>query len=164
MHYKRWWRHGSIYALTRLPASTNAEDRLKHFGWIVTESGCWEWSGYRDAAGYGTVGDGNKGELAHRIAYETWVGSIPQGKVVRHVCDNPPCINPDHLRAGTQIENMEDMTSRDRFYSKLTRDDVVQIRERYSAGGITHETLGKEFGVSGSNISRIVNRKGWKHV
>ena len=76
---------------------------------IRTPGGCWEWSGAHDDSGYARLGvrrDGRKTTLgAHRLAYELYVGPIPEGLVIDHLCRNPGCVNPDHLEAVTQLEN-----------------------------------------------------------
>ena len=89
--------------------------RLRHY--VVTTSGCWEWSRSRTAAGYGKMTRDGRGGwmLAHRASYEHFVGPIPQGLVVMHMCDNPPCINPEHLRVGTTAENLADMRAKGRW-------------------------------------------------
>lgn len=78
--------------------------------YVVTDSGCWEFTGARDKKGYGYIGESlpsKKQHTAHRAAYMLAIGPIPEGLVVRHKCDNPPGINPDHLELGTQADNME---------------------------------------------------------
>lgn len=73
--------------------------------------GCLEWAGYRDRGGYGRL----NGKLAHRLAFiEAFGGSI-DGLVVMHLCDNPPCCNPEHLRLGTMAENMADAQRKGRM-------------------------------------------------
>lgn len=71
---------------------------------------CWEWQGYRRRSGHGQIGD-ESGRLVgtHRVAYEFFNGPIPDGMVVMHSCDNPPCCNPRHLSLGTQADNLHDM-------------------------------------------------------
>jgi hypothetical protein len=73
---------------------------------IVRSEGCWEWDGAHTTAGYPETWDGERPLYAHRVAYEMWVGPIPEGYEVDHlVCDNPGCLRPDHLRAVTPWEN-----------------------------------------------------------
>ena len=82
-----------------------------------TESGCWLWTGYTCDTGYGKINLGGKnGRIVytHRLAYELFHGPIPDGHSVCHTCDVRNCINPSHLFAGTQQQNMDDMVSKGR--------------------------------------------------
>lgn len=85
----------------------------------MTNEDCIEWPGSRLAEGYGYFRtpqkDGSKGILAHRFIYEVIHGPIPDDLVVRHTCDNPPCVNPEHLLLGTQANNVQDMMDRGRW-------------------------------------------------
>ena len=85
----------------------------------VTESGCWLWIGATNPAGYGKMGirvDRNKYRYidSHRISHILFKGEIPEGIQVLHQCDNPSCVNPEHLFLGTQVNNMQDMISKGR--------------------------------------------------
>ena len=87
------------------------------------EDACHLWTAQLDKDGYGqfSVSYGKKYQ-SHRLAYELYVGPIPAGKVVMHICDRPRCVNPDHLRVGTQAENMADMKAKGRGRKKKNND------------------------------------------
>lgn len=118
-----------------------------------------------------------KSAMRHRIVY-CEANNLPlesiKGLVVRHKCDNPRCINPEHLELGTQAENIQDRVKRGRDalgeangLSKLTTQDVLFIRTNYSRGrGKPYNTvtLGRMFNVSPRNISDIIHRETWKHI
>lgn len=139
---------------------------------------CVEYEGYRDRAGYGKRKIGGKPRLAHRVAYcEANDLSLEDigGKVVRHTCDNPSCINPDHLVLGTQADNMRDKVERGRTSStagersvqaKLTTEQVLAIREEYVPRCRTHggRALARKYGVSQTLIRHIISRRQWTHV
>jgi len=82
---------------------------------------CWEWGGSPGQDGYGVVSWGGSQYRAHRVSYELHVGPVPEGLVVRHACDNPPCVNPAHLLPGTQADNVRDMYERGRRSSSNQR-------------------------------------------
>lgn len=112
MHYKRRQRAGETMKARQL----DPVDRLNHYGWTITDDDCWEFDGNRAAHGYGSVrkGDQYGTRAAHRLAYEAVHGPIPDGLEICHTCDNPPCINPDHLWAGTHADNMADKVAKGR--------------------------------------------------
>lgn len=133
-------------------------------------TGCWNWQCDKDDKGYGRVRTGNRNQLkAHRVAWSLWNGEIPSGINCCHKCDNPSCVNPDHLFLGTDLENNHDMISKGRNVvlkgerhgmHKLTAEQVVEIRA--STG--TLMTVASRYGVSFSTIALIKTRKTWKHI
>ena len=90
--------------------------RIKRFFRKVRKTNsCWEWTGA--VAGnnkYGAFWDGEKVVRAHRFSYEIHKGMLQEGKIIMHSCDNPVCVNPDHLSVGTQSENMKDCAAKGR--------------------------------------------------
>lgn len=120
-HYGNLRRYG--HAIPRRDWSI--EDALDDTGWTITDTDCWEWRGDRNELGYGRLTLTRKGldkARVHRLMFERYFGPIPDGSVVRHKCDNPPCSNPDHLELGTMADNSQDMVERGRHgNSKKTR-------------------------------------------
>lgn len=175
-HYEIWRRHGDAGHQVRAfhGRSANGEDAVTklHRKSVLTTSGCREWTGWRDAGGYGRIAVGRQMKRAHVVAWEAANGrSVPNGMVVRHRCDNPSCVQPSHLLIGTQAQNVADMIGRGRIdrsgernnAAKLTAQDVVAIRAKHTVGqSITN--LSAEFGVSVSQVKNIVNNKQWKEV
>ena len=75
--------------------------------WELDAAGCWIWTAYKHPNGYGRLGIGTKSINAHRVAYSLFVGEIPNGMLVDHICHVPSCVNPDHLRLATKKQNAE---------------------------------------------------------
>jgi hypothetical protein len=155
----------------RGPADTFA--RFMMFVQIGEEpEDCWAWRGTKVRGQYGQFSLGSKTVKAHRWIYETVVGPIPAGLVIRHRCDNPQCVNPRHLETGTVADNTRDKFERgrapDRSGSKhplarLTEAQVLEIRRRASCGA-THAELAAAYGVRRGQIGKIVNRINWRHI
>lgn len=111
-HYKRKWRHGDPLA-GRVFDGTPVADRLR--GLMVERAdGCWEWQGGRDGMGYGTIIVQRQTLRAHRASYEAFVGPIPDGLELDHLCRHKECINPAHLEPVTHSENLR------RHYASIT--------------------------------------------
>lgn len=142
---------------------------------IAPATGCWVWKGAKDRWGYGVArAPGRVWMRAHRFSYEIHHGVVPDGKMVCHHCDNPPCVNPDHLYAGDQKSNMNDMVRRGRQATpemkgsknpnaKLDEEAVREIR-RLHQNGATNVAIGKMFGVTHQMVSLIVRGKKWSHI
>ncbi len=124
-------------------------------------NGCRLWLGPFNRDGYGRIFDGET-TTAHRVAYKLAHGEIPAGLMVLHSCDNPPCINADHLRLGTALDNVADMVTRgrQRHTAKLTVDDVRAIRR----SDATAVSLAVIYGVSDRTIGFVRSRARWAHV
>jgi hypothetical protein len=133
---------------------------------------CFDWVGCKNSTGYGTMSRGKEGGLmAHRVSYEMVKGPIPEGMVVMHSCDNPACVNPDHLSVGTQADNLADMHRKGRReYSRgsahkgaiLADTDIPFIRSL--AGVFSQRKLAALYGVSRSAICGIQSRRKWSHI
>jgi len=146
------------------PKPIPVEKRL----WSKVEKtrGCWFWTGQTNGAGYGLLLRDGRTRLAHRIVWELENGPIPEGNLVRHMCDNPACVNPAHLRLGTQRDNMRDRLISARVHYagvKLTADDVVNIVDLYKKGE-TQKSIAKRYGVSEPTVSGIMRGLCWQHV
>lgn len=138
-------------------------------------SGCWEWQGGKLTGGYGEFKINFKNVTSHRFSYEIHKGKIPKGMCVCHSCDNPPCVNPEHLWLGTSKENTSDRHNKGRtpkgeriFGSKLKTSDVLEIRKYYAEnkhkakwGGVV---MAKKYGVLPTTIDWIAKGKTWKHL
>ena len=144
------------------------------------ENECWEWQGAR-SVGYGTIGSGGKnGNIlkAHRVSWEIHNGKIPKGShygttCILHRCDNPPCVNPNHLFLGTHKENMNDRDKKGRAAdtrgnnngsAKLTEEVVKILRALYKNRDITYVELGKEFGIHKVTVRKAVTGISWSNI
>lgn len=137
-------------------------ERVRHFALPAARDDCWPWTGNVDKDGYGALPFEGRNYRPHRLAWQDANGSlIPEGIVVRHTCDNPPCCNPAHLILGTQADNIGDAVRRGRWVHgeshgrmKLTTVQVDAIRLAL-AGGAGPTALGRKYGVSKTQIARI---------
>ncbi len=157
------------------------ERMQRHF--VVADNGCWNWTGTKNGAGYGTVGLGRAvdgKDFAHRCSYRIHKGSIPKGLCVCHKCDNRLCVNPDHLFLGTHADNRLDAIAKGRVSwhtpnmiasqprgeehgrSKLKQRQVDRIRRMFNSGKCNKAQLARKFGVCRATIRNIVFRRNWK--
>jgi hypothetical protein len=147
---------------------------------IAKSDGCWLWTGTVLGNRYGRfyLGYFNgkaKNIGAHRYAWERANRPLLPGEVVRHRCDNPPCVRPDHLIVGSQGDNLRDAASKGRLrgavhgkgvghrFAKLTDEAIREIRGLV-AGGMSQREVAERFGVHQSQISRIAGGRRWSHI
>lgn len=137
-------------------------------------SGCWHWTGAVNHFGYGIMGLGHREDgidRAHRVAYRLYKGETPKGLSVLHSCDVPCCVNPAHLRLGTDSDNMKDCVKRNRHvrpdnrgekasWAKLNAIAALDIKKREMTG----PAYAAKYGVSRSAIYRIWEGKNWASV
>ena len=155
------------------------------------ETSCWMWAAGKSSNGYGTFCLSGKTVRSPRVSWVLANGPIPHngsyhGFCVCHRCDNPLCVNPTHLFLGLHAANVADKVSKNRQAkgdangartrpetrargekqgrSKLTAEQIIQIRSLYATGRVFQRQLAVEFGVSGAAIGYIVRRKAWAHI
>lgn len=142
---------------------------------VITRGACWQWSGALTKTGYGSIGKGRRSDgvaYAHRISYEIHFGSIPAGLEVRHSCDTPSCVNPEHLLLGAHRDNMRDMARRQRAdrrrkprgmaHGNAILTDAL-VREIRASPDSSHK-IAKRLGMSQVNIAAVKRRATWRHV
>lgn len=141
---------------------------------VRDSSECWNWEASTDRKGYGQFRMPDRILKSHRVSYEWRYGSIPSGLCVCHNCDNPPCVNPDHLFLATSAENTFDMVRKGRQAkgdlvahkgekhgsSKLTKEQILEIR----ISPKSQRKLAKVYGVSQRTIGQIKHRETWRHI
>lgn len=125
---------------------------------------CWLWTGATTRAGYGLLSWEGQLRYAHTVAWLLTYGTEPPAAELRHTCDTPACVRPDHLVPGTHAENMRDMAVRGRSgTAKLQPDAVKQIRQLY-VQGLKQAEIATQFGIAQTTVSAVIRRQNWKYV
>lgn len=148
--------------------------RARFYNYVEKTDGCWIWRGPQRERGYGCLYVEGKNIQAHRVSWMVHRGLIPSGLYVCHRCDNPSCVNPEHLFIGTCADNVRDCHSKGRaargngfkagerhHNAKLTREKAGEIRRRRLAGEVRH-TIARDFGVSLTTVTQIASSQRWK--
>ena len=134
----------------------------------LTDS-CWIWTGYKSPDGYGRSWFKGQARMVTRVLWELLHGNIPFGMHVLHKCDNPPCVNPDHLFLGTLQDNATDRDNKHRHRAlkgsehprhKLSESDILNIQIL----DIPSKNIAKLYGLHRSSVWRIKNNQAWKHL
>ena len=131
---------------------------------VKLPNGCWEWQGSRKHDGHGEIRFNGRLFLVTRLMLMAR-GEVPPDKLVCHLCDNPPCVNPAHLYVGTHADNTRDTVLAGRQYPfrRLTMEQVKTIRARHAAGGISQKALAAEYGYTSSGMSKIIRGDQYKY-
>ena len=155
-HYARFRKHGTLFIKT--------DDIFTYFKSKISNEGlCWVWSGSKNSKGYGFVYYQGESHHAHRFSYEYYIGKIPVGMFVCHHCDNPSCVNPNHLFVGSHKDNMIDMVSKNRHVGcrKLNKNKVLEIKALIK-NRVKYKQIANIYGVSESAIGNIACGINWK--
>lgn len=161
--------------MTRQPLPILAlteKERERFDRYALRANGCWIWQGSIDLCGYGRLKLGGRYFRAHRVALALSDTPVPVNRLVCHRCDNPPCVNPDHLFLGTPKDNIHDAVRKGRFHprpfrvgishprARLTEDVVREIR----ASSLGSKEIASTLGVSRSAVHRARHRITWAHI
>ena len=168
-HYQRWSKYGdaSIEVRSQAPNNSSAKERLIFTGWEIVnrfapyaDGPCWEWKGSTNRKGYGVCGS----KLAYNLAWEVWKNvPVPDGHVIRHSCDNPLCICPDHLSLGTLADNAKDAAERGKLNRKIWPPEIKKILHEFESG-VSQSDLSRKYGRTLGAINDLVLRKKWATV
>lgn len=153
---------------------------------VGQENDCWEWTLRKDPDGYGITHYKGAPWKTHRLIYTISHGPIPEDMWVLHKCDNPPCCNPNHLFLGTSQDNVADRHNKGRdargerggwkqhpesilygersFLSKMTNDQVREMRRLYETGRYRKSDLARMFSLSKQAAGKIINGETWRHL
>ena len=146
------------------------KDQLRFESKIDKSGECHLWMAATWSKGYGQFTLNGKNHRAHRVSYQNYNGDVGDMQVL-HRCDNPRCVNPEHLFLGTNLDNRQDSYDKGRGNTGsrngnavLNEEKVSEIRKLWKTGNYIKAELSRKFKISPSVIGGLVESKGWKHV
>jgi len=143
---------------------TKFHDRHSHRIELVAGIDCWIWMGCIHPGGHGRISFRSYGyNYAHRAAYAACFGDIPDGMLIRHLCGNPACVRPGHLKPGTSLENSADMVAMGNAVTDLSPDQVRAIRREYDEG-LSLALIARKHGIAYGTVYPIVCYKSFAHI
>lgn len=149
----------------------SAETRFVALIELIPFHSCWEWLGYIEGGGYGTFREGLRKTRAHIFSYKLYNGDIPNGLNVCHSCDNPSCVNPNHLWLGTSKQNAEDCVRKGRrprgerhHKACLSYKDVASIKQEWKDKHTNQRIMAERYGVSKSTINAVLTGQNWSVI
>lgn len=147
-------------------------DKCRFMSYVEKTDSCWLWRGGKNRRGYGKFGIGHKTIIASRYSYEIYKGKITENMLICHTCDNPPCVNPDHLWQGTNSDNIRDSFKKCRSVirkgeensnAKLTEKNVLEIRELFKNNHKVKD-IACNYDITTNYCRAICMRTTWKHI
>lgn len=122
----------------------------------VKKGECLEWTGCLNSDGYPRAAlNGNLNTKVHRVVKQLTTKENIEGKVVRHTCDNPKCINPDHLLLGSNLDNIRDRVERGRTFKRITKEKISEIHRLISEGRLNKKEIADIVGVDPRRVSDV---------
>lgn len=174
LHYSRWRTHGDPHTVATGHRYTTLDVSERLHKHSESEGACRVYTrGNPSRSGHRLISINGRDIGVHRAAWEAANGPIPAGLCVCHKCDNPSCINVQHLFLGTVADNNADRDRKGRQVApvgskhpraKVAEWQVLEIRKLYAAGGMSQRSLAAQYGVSQRAIWNILSGNGWKHV
>lgn len=147
-----------MISLKELEYAENLKSYFKEIG----EDECWIWQGSIDNKGYGRYWTDGKHVIAHRAVYELYKGEIPKGMGLLHSCDKTLCVNPKHLKPGTQKDNIQDAVAKGRIatgqrhgMATLTDQEGREVRDLANCGLFSQRQIAFWYGIARATVSQI---------